>query len=82
MSELAEVDALEIKVLVNDQIDNIAHSRHPDVDAPGRLTHMPWHPIDDSEGLGRGSGAKELRFTDSCCGAHGLSLMIVSDESG
>ena len=77
MSTPVEVDKIEIRVLVNDQIDNLAQSWHPDVEAGGRLSHLQLHKLEGEESKARGDAKLEFSFASSCCGAHGLSLLIV-----
>lgn len=77
MKSLTEIDNLEIKVLVNDQLDNIMPSWHPEVEAGGRWSHIPLTQLDTEQSKGRGDAKLELRLPNSCCGAHGLSLMVV-----
>lgn len=72
-----EVDSIEIRVLVNDQLDNNAASWNPEVQAPGRLSHMPLRSLDEQQSQARGGAKAEISFANSCCGAHGLSLLIV-----
>lgn len=77
MKTLTEVDTIEIRVLVNDQLDNIAPSWHPEVQARGHFSHVPLTKLDETEIEERGDAKLELRLPNSCCGAHGLSLIIV-----
>lgn len=77
MTNLTEIDDLEIRVLVNDQLDNIAPSWHPEVQAKGMFTHVPLNHLDDAASQARGHAKLELHLPNSCCGVHGLSLMIV-----
>ena len=72
--ELVEIDSLEVLVIVDNELDPI--SRYPPaVLAMGNLAHIgmasPYRPED------RGEGVHEVRMDQICCGAHGLSLMIV-----
>lgn len=78
MAQLTELDTLEIRVLVNDQLDNIMGSWHSEVAARGLWSHIPLTQLDSSLSKARGDAKLELRLPNSCCGAHGLSLMIVS----
>lgn len=77
MADLVEVDNIEIRVLINDQLDNIAPSWHPEVEARGRFSHVPSKQLNDEQSQSRGGAKIELDFNGGCCGAHGLSLMIV-----
>lgn len=78
MVQLNQIDTLDIRVLVNDQLDNIAPSRHDEVVALGRFSHVPLRKLNDTERQGRSNAKLELYLPNSCCGAHGLSLIIVS----
>ena len=77
MAVPVEVDSIEIRVLVNDQLDNNAASWNPEVQAPGRLSHIPLRSLDEEQIKARGGAKAEISFANSCCGAHGLSLLIV-----
>ncbi|KAK5090391.1 hypothetical protein LTS08_006823 [Lithohypha guttulata] len=78
MNPLTQLDSLEIRVLINDQLDNIAPSWHPEVHAPGRFAHIRLAELDETAAKARGDAQLELRLPNSCCGAHGLSLMITA----
>ena len=73
---LEELDSLEILVIVDNEVDPISKYPNPAVLAYGNLgdvaRNTPYLPKD------RGEGAHELKMSQLCCGAHGLSLMIVS----
>ena len=71
---LQEVDAVELQVIVNDEVDFISPSPNAAVVQPGRLMQVPLSPIQDGS---RGSANKELKMSNLCCGALGLSLFIV-----
>lgn len=73
--KLAEVDSIEITVIVDNEIDPISPSNNPDVRYNGLFTGVPMTPI--PEGQDRGGARVEFRMDSICCGAHGLSLMIV-----
>ena len=78
MATLTPIGNVNIRVLVNDQLDNIAPSWNDQVAAPGLFSHVPLRKLDEEEKLGRAGAELELHLPNSCCGAHGLSLMIVS----
>jgi 7,8-dihydropterin-6-yl-methyl-4-(beta-D-ribofuranosyl)aminobenzene 5'-phosphate synthase len=73
-SKLEEIDSLEVLVIVDNELDPIS-KYVPSVIAVGNLGHVgmasPHIPTD------RGEGVRELRMNQVCCGAHGLSLMVV-----
>jgi 7,8-dihydropterin-6-yl-methyl-4-(beta-D-ribofuranosyl)aminobenzene 5'-phosphate synthase len=74
-SKLQEVDSLEIFVIVDNELDPITSSHNAAVQQTGGLREVAARsqlpPVD------RGGAAFELRMDKICCGAHGLSLMIV-----
>jgi hypothetical protein len=74
MAALKELDALEVLVIVDNELDPISKYIEP-VQATGNLGHIglgsPSAPKD------RGEGVKELRMDEICCGAHGFSVMVV-----
>jgi 7,8-dihydropterin-6-yl-methyl-4-(beta-D-ribofuranosyl)aminobenzene 5'-phosphate synthase len=73
---LSEIDSLEILAIVDNEVDPMSPAP-PCVAVSGRLGDV---------GLGKGkivtnrgeSALKELDMEQLCCGAHGLSLMLVS----
>ena len=78
-ADLVELDSLSITAIINDEIDLISPSRHPDVDHSGSFTGVPLkfhhgHEWTDA----RGGADVEMRMDSICCGAHGLSLLVVS----
>jgi 7,8-dihydropterin-6-yl-methyl-4-(beta-D-ribofuranosyl)aminobenzene 5'-phosphate synthase len=75
MAALTEIDSLEILVIVDNEVDPISTYSNPAVQATGNVIHIGMRsqtPVSD-----RGDAAKEIRMDSICCGAHGLSLMIV-----
>jgi hypothetical protein len=72
---LEEIDSLEILVIIDNEVDPISKYPQEGVTAYGNLADLardsPYHPDD------RGKGVHEVRMDQICCGAHGLSLMIV-----
>ncbi|KAH8805469.1 metallo-beta-lactamase superfamily protein [Xylogone sp. PMI_703] len=76
MNSLTEIDALEVLVIVDNEVDPISSYQHPDLIASGSLQDIALRaPIVD---LNRGNAEFELRLGNVCCGAHGLSLMITA----
>lgn len=73
---LVEVDSIEIKVLVDNEVDPITPSNNPAVEYRGLMQGVPLDPL-PSDGHHRGGAQAELSMSNICCGAHGLSLMIV-----
>ena len=71
MTNLVELDSLEILVIVDNELDPISASPNPAVQQSGGLKEIGVNgPIRGSDGV------KELRMDNICCSAHGLSLMI------
>ena len=75
MSYLAEIDAVEIVVINDNELDPMSPYLHPDLQASGQLVHIAMDSPHYAHG--RGAATKEIRMEDLCCGSHGLSLMIV-----
>ncbi|KAF3763434.1 metallo-beta-lactamase superfamily protein [Cryphonectria parasitica EP155] len=73
---LVEVDSIEIKVIVDNEVDPISPSNNPAVQYAGLMQGLPLDslPAGDSRGGAKG----EVRMGSICCGAHGLSLMITA----
>ncbi|KAM5345916.1 hypothetical protein ACJ41O_011777 [Fusarium nematophilum] len=75
---LAEVDSIEIQVLVNDEIDQISPSPNPHVKHTQSFAGVPLDLISDP--AARGGAKLEMPMRNICCGAHGLSLMITAKK--
>ena len=71
---LRELDTLEFSVLVNNEVDPISPSPNPAVQYNGLFSGVPLTPIRDP----RGDAKLEARMDSICCGAHGLSIVVVS----
>lgn len=73
---LEELDSLEILVIVDNEVDPISKYPQEGVTAYGNLADLakdsPYLPKDRG-----GKAVHEVRMDQICCGAHGLSLMIV-----
>lgn len=70
---LVELDSLEILVIVDNEVDPISTYSVPGLETVGNIVdHV--RPLVDAA---RGNAKLELRMDGLCCGAHGLSLMIV-----
>ncbi len=75
MSSLVELDAVEILVIADNEVDPMSSYSHPDLTVSGQMPDIARRgPI--AEGS-RGDAKFEIRLDNICCGAHGLSLMIV-----
>lgn len=75
---LVEVDSIEIKVIVDNEVDPISPANNPAVQYPGYMQGVPLDklPSDDT----RSGADAELKMGNICCGAHGLSLMITAKK--
>ena len=74
--DLEVVDSLEALVIIDNELDPMSPTAPDTVQVSGQLStlsmHSP-HKISD-----RGDACKELRMSDICCSAHGLSILVVS----
>lgn len=75
MTSLVEADSVEVLVIVDNEIDPLSSFQNPGVQVSGNMLDVAMRGPGVSE---RGGAVKELRMDNVCCGAHGLSLMIVS----
>lgn len=80
IQNLVEVDSLEIHVLVNDEIDQISPSPNALVKHTQSFAGVPLSPVADP--AARGGAKLEMPMRNICCGAHGLSLFLVSKTLG
>lgn len=74
---LISLDTLSILAIVDNETDPMSPAP-PCVKATGRLGDVALgkgRPVGDERG---GGVVKEVAMEQLCCGAHGLSLMIVS----
>ncbi|RDW76309.1 uncharacterized protein DSM5745_06301 [Aspergillus mulundensis] len=78
---LAELDDLEIHVIVNDELDPISPSPNPAVKVASRFMGIPLTPLDSDAGARRGGAAMEMRMDNICCAAHGISLLLSDDQA-
>ncbi|KAF4457082.1 hypothetical protein F53441_870 [Fusarium austroafricanum] len=77
-SRLAEIDTLDIHVLINDEIYLISPSPNPRVQHAHSFASVPLSPIADPDA--RGGSRLEMPMRNICCGAHGLSLYITAKQ--
>ncbi|KAF2096823.1 metallo-beta-lactamase superfamily protein [Rhizodiscina lignyota] len=78
MAHLAEIDSLEIEVVVDNEVDPMSSYTNEGIEVGGRFVDVAigsTHPAP-----GRANAVKELRLDSLCCGAHGLSLMITATK--
>ena len=73
---LVELDSIEITVIIDNELDPISPSNNPAVAYKGLFQGVGMSPV--PAGQDRGGAVGEFRMDSICCGAHGLSLMIVS----
>ena len=75
MSDLVELDSLEILAIVDNELDPLSPCSNPAVQQSGGLKDIAMHDscLTSDE---RGPGVYEFRMDNICCSAHGLSLMI------
>jgi hypothetical protein len=76
--DLVELDSIEIKVIVDNEVDPISQPQNPLAVATGGLREIAFNS--SHAPANRGGAVKELRMDEICCGAHGLSLMIVGGK--
>lgn len=72
---LAQIDKLEIQVLVNDELDPITPSMNPSVKVASQFMGIPLSPL--APGTKRDGATMEMRMDNICCAAHGISLLLV-----
>ncbi|QDS73575.1 hypothetical protein FKW77_001226 [Venturia effusa] len=75
---LKELESLEVLVIVDNEVDPISQYPQDGITAYGGLASLARDSIPVNRG---GQTVHELRMEQICCGAHGLSLMIVSPIS-
>lgn len=75
MANLIEIDSLECVVIIDNEIDALSTTQPNTVNNTGRLPNIAMAPSSTIES--RGGAVKEFRMEDICCGAHGLSILLV-----
>lgn len=73
-----QADEIHFSVIVNNEVDPISPSPNIKVTYQAFLTGIPLSPL---AGNDRDGAVAELRLDSICCGAHGLSLKIVSAKT-
>lgn len=73
---LAEIDGLEIHVIVNDELDSISPSPNAAVKVASRFMGIPLMLV--NSWTERGGATMEMRMDNVCCAMHGISLLLVS----
>jgi hypothetical protein len=76
MSDLVEIDSLTALVIIDNEIDIMSTIAPGTVEVSGQLAQIAMgskHHVS-----GRGDATKEISLEDICCGAWGLSVLLVS----
>jgi 7,8-dihydropterin-6-yl-methyl-4-(beta-D-ribofuranosyl)aminobenzene 5'-phosphate synthase len=72
---LVEVDSLEAIVIIDNELDLMSWVKQDTLKVGGK-----WEDVGVSQHAtvqSRGEVKKELHMEDVCCGAHGLSIILV-----
>ncbi|KAH8810692.1 beta-lactamase-like protein [Xylogone sp. PMI_703] len=75
---LVEVDRIDVKVIITDELDPISPSPNPAVRYASNFMSIPLSQIPHQNA--RGGASAEMKMSSICCGAHGLSMMIVATK--
>lgn len=75
MTILVEIDSLEAVIVIDNEIDGMSTTQPNTVTNNGRLPNIAMSSSVTVEN--RGACQKEIRMEDICCGAHGLSVLLV-----
>lgn len=79
MSSLVEIDALDIQVIIDNELDPISPPSPDTVQVTGGLMgHIALFNGPALPSGERGNAVKELRMDNICCSAHGLSIMVTA----
>jgi 7,8-dihydropterin-6-yl-methyl-4-(beta-D-ribofuranosyl)aminobenzene 5'-phosphate synthase len=76
MSELVEIDSLEAVVIIDNEIDVMSWVQPNAVQVSRQWKDLALGQPDLV--LARGGATKEMPMENVCCGAHGLSVLLVS----
>lgn len=76
MSSLVEIDAVEVLVINDNEVDPMSPYTNPALKVSGQFKDLAVNSITHLHD--RGDASREMRMDSICCGSHGLSLMIVS----
>ncbi|KAI5460233.1 beta-lactamase-like protein [Mariannaea sp. PMI_226] len=71
---LAEVDSMEIAIVVTDEIDQFSHSQYDGVKQVGSMSQIPMDPLRPNDH--RHGANAEMKMSNICCGAFGFSAAI------
>jgi 7,8-dihydropterin-6-yl-methyl-4-(beta-D-ribofuranosyl)aminobenzene 5'-phosphate synthase len=75
MTNLVEIDSLEAIIIIDNEIDSLSTTPSNTVVNNGRLPNIAMGSKVSVEN--RGACKKEFQMEDICCGAHGLSVLLV-----
>ena len=77
MSGLVEIDSLEALVIIDNEIDVMSWIQPDTVQVSRQWKDLACRQPDLAEA--RGEVIKEIPLESVCCGAHGLSVLLVSN---
>ncbi|KAJ3963140.1 hypothetical protein N0V92_000122 [Colletotrichum tropicale] len=80
MADLVELDSLEILAIIDNELDSISPCPNPLIEQTGGIRDLTMRAIRESPE--EGGPVPELRMSNICCSAHGLSLMITGIKDG
>lgn len=81
MASLVEIDSVEVRVVVDNEVDPLSEYRNEEFEqVTGRFLDIGLSEPPTVKD--RGGAQKELRMESLCCGAHGLSLVITAVKDG
>jgi 7,8-dihydropterin-6-yl-methyl-4-(beta-D-ribofuranosyl)aminobenzene 5'-phosphate synthase len=75
MNQLVEIDSLEAVIIIDNEIDALSTTQPNTVNNTGRLPNVAMSQPSTLDG--RGAAKKEFPMEAICCGAHGLSVLLV-----
>jgi 7,8-dihydropterin-6-yl-methyl-4-(beta-D-ribofuranosyl)aminobenzene 5'-phosphate synthase len=75
LDSLVEVDTLEAVVIIDNEIDILSTVQPSTVKNAGRMPNLSTGQ--PASIRGRGDVSKEMPMEAICCGAHGLSVLVV-----
>jgi 7,8-dihydropterin-6-yl-methyl-4-(beta-D-ribofuranosyl)aminobenzene 5'-phosphate synthase len=75
MNQLVETDSLEAVIIIDNEIDIMSTTQPNTVVNAGRMPNLAMAQPNTLEA--RGGAKKETPMEAICCGAHGLSVLLV-----
>ena len=79
MAQLLELDAIEISVIVDNELDPLSPCPNELVKQFGGVKDITMYHSNRTSTGGR-EAVQEFRMNNICCGAHGLSLMVTGTK--